>query len=156
MIANKEREKYMFHTSMETSAKRPRRISILAILEGLQGIVLLLGLLTVIVVASSSGTMTIEGYPIFRADASIGSALLAGMFLVVGLLSLLFAWGLWRLRRWAYWATVILQVISLVNSVIAFTQAPARVAFIVIGMINPVLLLFYLLVNPRVRAAFRT
>jgi len=91
MSACEEREKDMIHTLRETPAKRPRRIAILAILEGLQGIVLLLGLLAVIVVASSSGTMTLEGYPIFRADASLGSALLAGMFLVVGLLSLVFA-----------------------------------------------------------------
>jgi hypothetical protein len=146
----------MFHTSMETPARRPLRISILAILEGLQGLMLLIGLLTVIVTASSSGTITIEGHTIFRADVSIGSALLAGVFLVVGLLSLLFAWGLWRLARWAYWATVILQVISLTNSVIAFTQAPAHVAFIVVGMINPVLMLLYLLLNSNVRAAFRT
>jgi len=51
---------------------------------------------------------------------------------------------------------VILQLIGLVNSVIAFTQAPAHVAFIVIGMINPAVMLLYLLVKPRVRAAFRT
>jgi uncharacterized membrane protein (DUF2068 family) len=92
----------MVQTSMEMPRKRPRRILILAILEGLQGIVLLLGVLAVIVVASSSGRKTLEGYTIFRADASLGSALLAGMFLVVGLLSLVFAWGLWRLARWAY------------------------------------------------------
>jgi uncharacterized membrane protein (DUF2068 family) len=142
----------MIHMSRETHAKRPRRI---AILEGLQGLVLLLGGLSVIAVASSSGRMTLEGYTIFRADASLASVLLAGMFLLVGLLSLIFACGLWRLERWAYWATVILQVSSLANSVIAFVQAPAHVAVIVVGMINPVVMLLYLLVNARVRAAFR-
>lgn len=155
MSASKERGKDMIHTLRETPARRPRRITILAILEGLQGIVLLLGLFAVIVVASSSGTITLEGHTIFRADVSLASALLAGMFLLVGLLSLVFAWGLWRLASWAYWATVILQVSSLVNSVIAFTQAPAHVAFILVGMINPVVMLLYLLVNPRARAAFR-
>jgi hypothetical protein len=51
---------------------------------------------------------------------------------------------------------VILQISSLANSVIAFTQAPAKVAFIVVGMINPVLLLLSFLVNAKLRAAFRT
>ncbi len=133
----------MFHTSMEMPVRHPLRISILAILEGLQSVMLLIGLLAVIVVASSSGTITIEGYPIFQGDVSIGS-------------SLLFAWGLWRLVPWAYWATVILQVIGLINGVIAFTRAPTHVAFIVVGMINPVVMLLYLLVNAKVRAAFRT
>ncbi len=63
--------------------------------------------------------------------------------------------ALWRLARWAFWATVILQVSSLANSVIAFAQAPAHVAFIVVGMINPVVMLLYLLANARARAAFR-
>jgi hypothetical protein len=61
----------MFHTSRELPVRRPLRLSILAILEeGLQGIVLLLGVLAVIVVARSSGTMTIEGYPIMSLPQS--------------------------------------------------------------------------------------
>ena len=61
----------MFHTSREMPVRRPLRLSILAILEeGLQGIVLLLGVLVVIVVARSSGTMTIEGYPIMSLPKS--------------------------------------------------------------------------------------
>jgi FtsH-binding integral membrane protein len=50
----------------------------------------------------------------------------AGVFLIVGLLSLLFAWKLWRLARWAFWASVIIEVISLANSVITFTQPKAN------------------------------
>jgi uncharacterized membrane protein (DUF2068 family) len=128
---------------MERAARRPLRVSILAILEGLEGIVLLIGLLALLT--------TITG-----ADVSIGSWILAGVFLVTGLLSLLFSWGLWTLRRWAFWATVIIQVISLANSVLAFTQANANVAFIVVGMINPVLILLSFLFDSNVRAAFRT
>ena len=61
----------MFHTSREMPVRRPLRLSILAIMEeGLQGIVLLLGVLAVIVVARSSGTMTIEGYPIMSLPKS--------------------------------------------------------------------------------------
>ena len=47
-------------------------------------------------------------------------------------------------------------LIGLTNSVIAFIQAPAHIALIVVGMIYPVLMLLYLLVNANVRATFRT
>ena len=81
---------------------------------------------------------------------------LAVVFLVVGFLSLLFAWGLWQLSRWAFWATVVIQFISLANSVIAFTQVNANIGFIVVSMIVPIVILLYFLVNSNVRAAFRT
>jgi hypothetical protein len=61
----------MFHTSRKMPVRRSLRLSILAILEeGLQGIVLLLGVLAVNVVARSSGTMTIEGCPIMSLPQS--------------------------------------------------------------------------------------
>jgi hypothetical protein len=77
----------------------------------------------------------------------------AGVFLVVGLLSLLFAWELWRLARWAFWASVI---ISLANSVITFTQPKANDGAIVAGMIFPNMILFYFLFDSNLRAAFYT
>ena len=160
MISNNVKEEHMLHTSMEMPRKRPLGVSILAVLEGLQGVgFLILGLLAlvaVIVAASSSGTTTVEGFTITGAVVSVVAGVLAGVFLLLGFLSFLFTWGLWTLRRWAFWATVILQVISLTNSVIAFTQAHANVALIVVGMINPILMLLYFLVNSNVRAAFRT
>jgi len=72
---------------------------------------------------------------------SIVTGVQAGVFLVMGLLSLLFAWGLWRLQRWACRATVIIQVISLANSVITLTQANATVAASKGGMIFPIVIL---------------
>jgi len=109
---------------MEMPRRRPLGVSILAILEGLQGIgfliIGLLALVAVIVAASSSGSVIVHGSIITGAEVGIVSGILAGIFLVVGFLSLLFAWGLWQLSRWAFWATVIIQVISLVNSVFAY------------------------------------
>lgn len=149
----------MLHTSMEMPRRRPLGVSILAILEGLQGIgflIISLLALVAVIVASSSGTTTVEGYTITGADVSILSGILAGAFLVVGLLALVFAWGLWRLTRWAFWATVIIQIISLANSLISLTQPGANIALIVGGMIVPVVILLYFLVDSNVRAAFRT
>ena len=77
-------------------------------------------------------------------------------FLVVGLVSLLFAWGLWTLKRWAFWATVIIEIISLINSVLAFTQPHANFWSAAVGMIIPIVILVYFFADANVRAAFRT
>ena len=150
----------MFQTSMEMPRRRPLGVSILAILEGLQGIgfliISLLSLVALIVAANSLGTTIINGYTITGTDVSSVSGILAGIFLVMGLLALLFTYGLWTLKRWAFWATVIIQIVSLANSLIEFTQPGANVALIVGSMIIPVVILLYFLIDSNVRAAFRT
>ncbi len=150
----------MQNTTMEAPRRRPLGVSIIAILEAIQGIFFLvlglLALVAVIAAASSSGTTTVNGYPITGIVVSAVAGVLAAVFLVVGLVSLLFAWGLWTLRRWAFWATVIIEVISLVNSVFAFTQPNANIWSIVAGMIIPIVILIYFLADANVRAAFRT
>ncbi|HKV59950.1 MAG TPA: hypothetical protein VJO32_16795 [Ktedonobacteraceae bacterium] len=159
MISNNVKEEHMLHTSMEMPRRRPLGVSILAVLEGLQGvgflIMGLLALVAVIVAASSSGTTTVEGFTITGAVVSVVAGVLAGVFLLLGFLSFLFTWGLWTLRRWAFWATVIIEVISLANSVVALTQANANIGVIVGGMIFPIVILLYFLVDSNVRAAFR-
>ena len=149
----------MANTTMETPRRRPLGVSIIAVLEAIGGIFFLvlglLALVAVIAAANSAGATIVNGYTITGAVVSAVAGVLAGVFLVVGLLSLLFAWGLWTLKRWAFWATVIIQVISLANSVIAFTQANANFGAIVGGMIVPIVILLYFLVDSSVRAAFR-
>jgi uncharacterized membrane protein (DUF2068 family) len=151
---------HMQNTSMEMPRRRPLGVSIIAILEAIEGIFFLvlaiLALVAVIAAANSAGATIVNGYTITGAVVSAVAGVLAGVFLVVGLLSLLFAWGLWTLKRWAFWATVIIQVISLANSVIAFTQANANIGAIVVGMILPIVILLYFLFDSNVRAAFRT
>jgi len=149
----------MQNATMEAPRRRPLGVSIIAVLVAIQGIFFLilgiLALVAVIVAANSAGT-TVNGYAITGATVSAIAGVLAGIFLVVGLVSLLFAWGLWTLKRWAFWATVIIEIISLINSVFAFTQPHANFWSIVVGMIIPVVILVYFLADANVRAAFRT
>jgi len=106
----------MQNATMEAPRRRPLGVSIIAVLVAIQGIFFLilgiLALVAVIVAANSAGT-TVNGYAITGATVSAIAGVLAGIFLVVGLVSLLFAWGLWTLKRWAFWATVIIEIISL-------------------------------------------
>ncbi|TMD85905.1 MAG: hypothetical protein E6I79_13345 [Chloroflexi bacterium] len=106
----------MQNATMEAPRRRPLGVSIIAVLVAIQGIFFLilgiLALVAVIVAANSAGT-TVNGYAITGATVSAIAGVLAGIFLVVGLVSLLFAWGLWTLKRWAFWATVIIEPLSL-------------------------------------------
>ena len=149
----------MQNATMEAPRRRPLGVSIIAVLVAIQGIFFLilgiLALVAVIVAANSAGT-TVNGYAITGATVSAIAGVLAGIFLVVGLVSLLFAWGLWTLKRWAFWATVIIEIISLINSVLAFTQPHANFWSAAVGMIIPVVILVYFLADANVRSAFRT
>ena len=73
---------------------------------------------------------------------------------IVGLVTLYFAWGLWTLKRWAYWATVILMALDLLGSVFEFTQPITGVWTLWGGVIIPAVVLIYFLVSPGVRKAF--
>ena len=74
--------------------------------------------------------------------------------LVLGVLELILAWGLWTLQRWAFWAAVIIEILALINSIYAFTQG--SVASAIVGIIIALVILIYLFADANVRAAFRT
>ena len=183
------KEKYMQNTIMEASRKRPLGVSIIAVLETIQGIFLLmlgvLSLVAVSVAAWSTGIVMANGLSVNSLVVRIVTVVLGGVFLVVGLVLPLFGWHLWKLKRWAFWATVIIEVvlllgslwnvvafpwailtphvsplsmvISLVNSVVAFTQPFANSWSIVVGMIIiPIVILLYILADANVRTAFHT
>jgi hypothetical protein len=133
-------EQNMRYTSIEeTPRKRPIGVTIIALLLGIQAV---LGI--------SIGVVTMIG--------GLGSTLsfLGIIATVLGLIELFFAWGLWTLQRWAFWATVVIQILSLVDSALFLLQPRANVGAIIGNMILPVVILLYFLVDSNVRAAFRT
>ena len=74
--------------------------------------------------------------------------------LILGVLQLILAWGLWTLQRWAFWATVILEVLALLNGIFTLTQGNAASG--IIGIVIALIVLVYLFADRNVRAAFRT
>src|SRR5215831_1184796 len=63
------------------------------------------------------------GRPVIVTGTSIITGPLAGAALAVALASPIIAWGLWMLKRWAPQRTLLLETMSLVIGVLAFTQA---------------------------------
>ena len=84
------------------------------------------------------------------------SGLLVGWIpLAVGVLIFILAWGLWTIRPWAYWATLILEIVNIVLHFFGYNQTHSIFAFISGGIIS-IIIVIYLLVDGNVRRAFRT
>ena len=124
-----------------TTERRPLGITIIAILLFIQAIFeIIVG--------------------IFSFFASIIHNPLAGLLvgwipLIVGVLLFILAWGLWTLRPWAYWATLILEIVNIVLHFLGYNQTHSIFAIISGGIIS-IIIVIYLLVDGNVRRAFRT
>ncbi|HJT58109.1 MAG TPA: hypothetical protein VJ761_16510 [Ktedonobacteraceae bacterium] len=119
-----------------TTRSRPLGITIIAIIMAIQGI---LGII--------SGIMLIAG--------SGGGLFAAGIItLVLGVLYLILAWGLWTLQTWAYWATVVLEIIALLDGIFALGQSGFFSG--IVNVVLAIVILIYLFADRNVRAAFRT
>ncbi len=75
--------------------------------------------------------------------------------LIVGILLFILAWGLWTLKPWAYWVTLILEIVNIVLHFLGYGQTHSIFAIISGGIIS-IIIVIYLLVDGHVRRAFRT
>src|SRR5258707_2395940 len=97
---------------------------------------------------------------IFAFFANIIRNPLAGLLvgwlpLAIGILVFILARGLWTLRPWAYWATLILEIVNIVLHFLGYNQTHSLFAIISGGIIS-IIIVIYLLVDGNVRRAFRT
>jgi uncharacterized membrane protein (DUF2068 family) len=76
--------------------------------------------------------------------------------LMVGFFEVAVAWGLWTLKPWAFWTTVIVEAIRFIIAL--YTVFFLQRVFIsgISGLILPLIVLIYLFASDRVRAAFRS
>lgn len=115
-----------------TTRARPLGITIIAIIMAVQGILGIIGGILSLGVASSVGIIA----------------------LILGVLYLVLAWGLWTLKPWAFWGTVILEVLTILNGIFGLTQGV--VATGIGSLIFAIVVLIYMFADRNVRAAFRT
>ncbi|HVB72045.1 MAG TPA: DUF2127 domain-containing protein [Ktedonobacteraceae bacterium] len=118
---------------------RPLGVTIISILLGIQAVLLIVVGLTAVLAGGVSGT----GFLFF----------VGWIPLVIGILSLILAWGLWNLRPWAFWTAVILEALSIINHIFGLGNNGSRGTG---GLIISVIILLYLLLDSNVRRAFRT
>lgn len=144
---------------MEYQASRPRRplgVTIIATVLIIYAVFeLLVGILAIVAIFAVGHAISSHGHTTTASVVDVVGGVLGGVSLLIGVLTLIFALGLWFLKRWAFWLTVIVEVISLLRHGLEFTHSNPAVVSIVIGMIVPVVILAYLFLDRNVRAAFR-
>jgi uncharacterized membrane protein (DUF2068 family) len=136
--------------------KRPLGVTILSILIGLEGLgEIFLGILAVGALIAISNAVRGGGHANLAAALSVLGWILGILPLVIGAITLFIAIGLFLLKRWAYWTTVIVSIIFLIRQVYELIQPREAYTLVIIGTIIPLVILLYLLLDPSVRQAFR-
>src|SRR5262249_55635433 len=141
-------EEFMFDldTIFDAPRKGPAEITLIAVLVCIQGAFRLLAALFFILLAIFGGWS-------LTTSSVLAGTIAAVLIAVLGLVTLFFAWGLWTLKRWSYWGTVILMVLNLLGSIFEFTLRISGI-WTIFGVIIPAVVLIYFLASSNVRTAF--
>ena len=125
-----------------TTTKRPLGITIIAILLFIQAVIEIL-----------VGIFAFIGATLVNPAAGL---LLGWIPLAIGIITFIVAWGLWTLKPWAFWVTLIVEIINIVINLFSFGQPNHSVFGVISGGLVSVIIEIYLLVDGNVRRAFRT
>jgi len=146
----------MENAMMERRQQRPIGVTIMAVLLGIEGLFELIAGIVVIVAANSlSRTIISHGHRITAHVVSTAGIALGSVGVVIGIITLIFVFGLWTLRRWAFWAVIIIEGLSVLLGILALVRQTGTTGGIIAGMIIPVIILIYFLLDANVRRAFR-
>lgn len=129
----------------ETSRQRPVGISILSIILIVFGILALL-----IIILGLVGVAALNGN-----HAGALSAIATVLLVVVGILAIaniVVGWGLWTLKRWAFWTAVIVEGLSILINLYSWLGEHNNSA--IFSLVVPAIILIYLFADRNVRAAF--
>jgi len=121
---------------------RPLGITILAILEALVAIVFMIAGFGALAVGGLMGVVGLGGF------ASLLSYGVGGVLIVIGVLSLIVAWGLWSGLRWAWYVSLALAVLSILIGILLL---PGSLLWLTIEAV-----IVYYLTRPHVKAFFRS
>ena len=148
---------------MQSTRGRPLGVTVIAILNVIGGIMMLIGGIAAVTGGAllplvPQDTLQ-EGVPGTGMEAlsSVSTSVLGGGAIVVGailiglaIFSFVVAWGLMKGRKWAWTATVVLSVISIVFAVVSLV---AQNWFAIINIILSGVIIYYMY-RPHVKAFF--
>ena len=144
----------MSDTLLEAPRKRPLLISIMAFILAVEGVVwFILGTLAFFAVITNGS------FNVYGASAAADSLdIISVTGLVSGVLYLFFAWALWALKRWAYWATLLIEFLNIIAGGLLLTRPKALYSVgagqIALSLIITFFVLACFLISSKVREAF--
>ena len=141
---------------MMPRGRRPLGVTIISILVGIEGLFeVIAGILLILAANSLSHRIVVNGHTTIAKFVDTFGVSIGVIFLIIGVVTLLFVLGLWTLQRWAYWAVVIVEALTLIPNIIALVRGTGTVTGNILQMIIPVVVLLYFLLDSNVRRAFR-
>jgi len=126
----------------------------MAFILAVQGVVwFILGSLAFVAVITNGS------FNVYGASAAADSIdIISVTGLVSGVLYLFFAWALWTLKRWAYWATLLIEFLNIIAGGLLLTRPKALyapgVGQIALSLIITFFVLACFLISSKVREAF--
>jgi chromate transport protein ChrA len=134
-------EEHMHEETMEEPRTRPAGVSILAVLVAIQAAFLMVMGIVFLVRFLTSQPQT---------------ALLTGVLpALLGLLAFGLVWALWNMKRWSYWASIVVAILSLLVATLTFDQHSPSSLLTLGSALFSVLALSYQVASREVRTAFR-
>ncbi len=134
---------------MAPPPRRPLGITIISILLIIEGVVELIGAF-----AAFSLAAVVRHHGVIGSALGVAGIVIGVIALALAIATLVLAWGLWTLKRWAYWATIFIQVLIIVERILSLLRTHATAGMVVASLIIPVIVLIYLFVDRAVRNAF--
>ncbi|MBA2679465.1 MAG: DUF2127 domain-containing protein [Ktedonobacteraceae bacterium] len=135
---------------------RPGGVTLMSVLLGIQGLIELVGGVLLILAANSiSKRIFVNGHSVISKFVDALGVGFGAIGIVVGIITLIFVYGLWTLKRWAYWLVIIIEGLSLVRSIFELIRHTGSTLGVILGMIIPAIVFLYFLISPDVRQAFR-
>lgn len=135
--------------AMQAPRRRPLGVTIIALLDIITGLIALVGGILGFLGLGLVG----ERIPVI-VDAVAGVALVIAILIAVA--SLVLGWGLWTLKPWAFWATVIVEVLTIADHLLGWLTHHLGTTSSITEIVIPVIIIVYLFADRNVRAAFRT
>lgn len=126
---------------------RPTGATVISIIAGIEGVLIVLaGLLAIVGMSLIGGLVGNSG----AENAGAAGGLLAGLGIVVaiilfviGVLYLMIAFGMWNARRWSWMLGAVVYIIALVFGVLGLTGG-FNASNLIIGVVLPAVVLYFL------------